>query len=78
MTTLEKAARAAKQALLDDTALEAWMFADNDPDNFASDGPVRLTPVVIAVLKAIRPRDGEDLPLREIMARKYIDRILNQ
>lgn len=59
MTPLERAARAAKQALLDDPETDAWMNREDDPDDFRVDGTIRLTPVVRAVLQAIRePSEG--------------------
>lgn len=59
MTPLERAARAAKQALIDDPETDAWMDRESDPDGFAIDGIIRLTPVVRAVIEAIRyPSDS--------------------
>lgn len=54
MGIIERAAEAAKQALIDDPETEAYMRADDRPDDFLIDGNIRLTPVVRAILTAIR------------------------
>lgn len=59
MTALERAAEAAKQALLDDPETDAWVGGDDHFDALVVDGTIRLSPVVRAVLSAIRePNEG--------------------
>lgn len=62
-TIIERAARAAKQALIADPETDAWMHRDDDPDDFRIDGTVRLTPVVRAVLQTLREIDDPLSPV---------------
>lgn len=54
MDMLERAAEAAKQALIDDPETDAWVGGDDHFDALVVDGTIRLSPVVRAVLTAIR------------------------
>lgn len=70
MDMLERAAEAAKQALLDDPETDAWVGGDDHFDDLVVDGAIRLSPVVRAVLTAIR-EPSDDVSLAGVCQSPY-------